>query len=99
MSAAGPVASMRGVSAVGLMASMWVVAGVKVPAYYHTAEDIEAAYRELSGTCNRRLTIDTSGPLMRLTLAERPGASDAAPFPSSKGPTRALLFFGEHARE
>jgi hypothetical protein len=83
----------------GLMASMWAAAGVRVPAYYHSTDDIEAAYRELAAKCNRKLVVDTVGPLMRVTVAEKPDASDAVRFPSSKGPTRALLFFGEHARE
>jgi len=77
------------------------VSALKVPSFYHTSAEIEAAVRAMAAQCSRTMKVDTVGPLLRVVLEPSDLASAEPPkdgAPGARVPS-ALLFFGEHARE
>lgn len=86
--------------AVALAATLLAAAGaLRVPTFYSSSAQLEAAINALAGGCTRTMKVDSVSGTMRVVLEAEAPIVEPEPGKPAPEPTRALLFFGEHARE
>ncbi len=89
----------RSLAATLAAALLAAAAALRVPSFYSSSAQLEAAVNALAGDCVRTMKVDSVSGTMRVVLEAEPPIVEPEPGKPAPEPTRALLFFGEHARE